>query len=100
VGQTHYVAAKNGLIGFSRSLAMEVGDYGITVNCVAPGLTVTEPVKRGMSASLIEGQRAARALKQDEQPEDLAGPVFFLASPEASFMSGQMLVVDGGKIKY
>ena len=99
VGQTHYVAAKNGLIGFSRSLAMEVGDYGITVNCVAPGLTVTAPVNRDMPASLIEGQRALRAVKRDEQPEDLAGPVFFLASPEANFMSGQMLVVDGGKVK-
>jgi NAD(P)-dependent dehydrogenase (short-subunit alcohol dehydrogenase family) len=100
VGQTHYVAAKNGLIGFSRSLAMEVGDYGITVNSVAPGLTVTAPVKRLMSASLIEGQHELRAIKRDEQPEDLAGPVFFLASPEANFMSGQMLVVDGGKIKH
>jgi NAD(P)-dependent dehydrogenase (short-subunit alcohol dehydrogenase family) len=99
VGQTHYVAAKNGLIGFSRSLAMEVGEYGITVNCVAPGLTVTAPVKRIMSTSMIEGQRALRAIQRDEQPEDLAGPVFFLASPEANFMSGQMLVVDGGKSK-
>ena len=100
VGQTHYVAAKDGLIGFSRSLAMEVGEYGITVNCVAPGLTVTAPVKRLMPGSLIEGQHALRAIKRDEQPEDLAGPVFFLASPEANFMSGQMLVVDGGKIKH
>ena len=100
VGQTHYVAAKNGLIGFSRSLAMEVGDYGITVNSVAPGLTVAAPVKRLMPASLIEGQHELRAIKRDEQPEDLAGPVFFLASPEANFMSGQMLVVDGGKIKH
>jgi NAD(P)-dependent dehydrogenase (short-subunit alcohol dehydrogenase family) len=100
VGQTHFVAAKNGLIGFSRSLAMEVGEYGITVNSIAPGLTVTAPVKRGMSTSMIEGQRALRAIKRDEQPEDLAGPVFFLASPEANFMSGQMLVVDGGKIKH
>jgi NAD(P)-dependent dehydrogenase (short-subunit alcohol dehydrogenase family) len=100
VGQTHYVAAKNGLIGFSRSLAMEVGEYGINVNCVAPGLTVTAPVQRIMSASMIEGQRALRAIKRDEQPEDLAGPVFFIASPEANFMSGQMLVVDGGKMKH
>jgi NAD(P)-dependent dehydrogenase (short-subunit alcohol dehydrogenase family) len=79
---------------------MEVGDYGITVNSVAPGLTVTAPVKRLMSASLVEGQHALRAIKRDEQPEDLAGPVFFLASPEANFMSAQMRVVDGGKIKY
>jgi 3-oxoacyl-[acyl-carrier protein] reductase len=100
VGQTHYVAAKSGLVGFSRSLATEVGEYGITVNCVAPGLTVTAPVKRNMSASTIEGQRALRAIQRDEQAEDLAGPVFFLASPEANFMSGQMLVVDGGKIKH
>ena len=100
VGQTHYVAAKSGLVGFSRSLATEVGEYGITVNCVAPGLTVTAPVKRNMSASTIKGQRALRAIQRDEQAEDLAGPVFFLASPEANFMSGQMLVVDGGKIKH
>jgi len=52
-GQTHYVAAKSGLVGFSRSLAMELGEYGITVNCVAPGLTVTAPVKRNMPASTI-----------------------------------------------
>ena len=100
VGQTHYVAAKSGLVGFSRSLATEAGEYGITVNCVAPGLTVTAPVKRNMPASTIEGQRALRAIQRDEQAEDLAGPVFFLASPEANFMSGQMLVVDGGKIKH
>jgi NAD(P)-dependent dehydrogenase (short-subunit alcohol dehydrogenase family) len=75
-------AVEGGVIGFSRSLAMEVREYGINVNCVAPGLTVTAPVKR------------------DEQPEDLAGPVFFLASPEGNFTSGQMLVVDGGKIKH
>lgn len=100
VGQTHYVAAKSGLVGFSRSLATEVGEYGITVNCVAPGLTVTAPVKRNMPASTIEGQRALRAIQRDEQAEDLAGPVFFLASPDANFMSGQMLVVDGGKIKH
>jgi 3-oxoacyl-[acyl-carrier protein] reductase len=100
VGQTHYVAAKSGFIGFSRSLAMEVGDYGYTVNSVAPGLTVTAPVKRLMPASLIEGQHALRAIKRDEQPEDLVGLVFFLASPEANFMSGQMLVVDGGKTKH
>jgi NAD(P)-dependent dehydrogenase (short-subunit alcohol dehydrogenase family) len=99
-GQTHYVAAKAGLMGFTRSLAMEVGDYGITVNIVAPGLTLTEPVRRSMPEKLIGAQRDLRALKRDEGPEDLAGPVFLLASPDADFMSGQLLVVDGGKIKH
>ena len=98
-GQTHYVAAKAGLIGFSRSLAMELGEFGITVNLVAPGLTVTEPVRREMPASMIDAQKSVRAIKRDEQPDDLAGPVFLLASPDADFVSGQVLVVDGGKVK-
>ena len=99
VGQVHYVAAKSGIIGFSRSLAMELGTYGITVNIVAPGLTLTEPVRREMPAEMINSQRDVRALKRDEQADDLAGPVFFLASPDANFISGQVLVVDGGKVK-
>jgi len=98
-GQVHYVAAKGGIVGFSRSLAMELGSHGITVNVVAPGLTKTEPVRRQMPAEMIESQREVRAIKRDEQAEDLAGPVFFLASPDAAFMSGQILVVDGGKVK-
>jgi 3-oxoacyl-[acyl-carrier protein] reductase len=98
-GQTHYVAAKAGLVGFTRSLAMELGEFGITVNLIAPGLTVTEPIRREMPSSMIESQKAVRAIKRDEQPGDLAGPVFFLASPDADFMSGQVLVVDGGKVK-
>ena len=98
-GQAHYVAAKGGIVGLSRSLAMELGGYGITVNIVAPGLTVTEPVRREMPAQVIDNQRDVRAIKRDEQPENLVGPVFFLASPDADFMSGQILVVDGGKVK-
>jgi NAD(P)-dependent dehydrogenase (short-subunit alcohol dehydrogenase family) len=96
-GQTHYVAAKAGLVGFSRSLAREVGPYGITVNVVTPGLTVTGAVKNSFPAEIIEAQRHARAIQRDEVPEDLAGTVFFLASPDADFMSGQILNVDGGK---
>ena len=99
VGQTHYVTAKAGIVGFTRSLAMEVGDRGITVNIVAPGLTLTAPVLRSMPETLINEQRDIRAIKRDEQPQDLAGPVFLLCSPDADFISGQTLVVDGGKIK-
>ncbi len=99
-GQTHYVAAKAGIVGFSRSLAMEVGGYGINVNVIEPGLTMTDPVRREMPASILEDQVKARALKRDEQPFDLAGPVFFLASPDADFVTGQSLIVDGGKLKH
>lgn len=95
-GQAHYVAAKAGVIGFSRSLAREVGGYGITVNVVAPGLTVTQAVRDTFPPEVLAGQRTRRALQRDEQPEDLVGPVFFLASPDAGFITGQTLNVDGG----
>lgn len=96
-GQVHYVAAKAGTVGFSRSLAREVGRYGITVNVVTPGLTVTPAVKRSFPPEILEAQRAGRSIARDEEPEDLVGAVFFLASPDADFISGQIINVDGGK---
>jgi len=95
--QTHYVAAKAGIIGFTRSLAREVGGYGITVNVITPGLTLTPAVRDHFPPALLAVQRAARSLQRDETPEDLVGPVFFLASPDAGFITGQTLNVDGGK---
>ena len=79
---------------------MERGKYGITVNTVAPGLTLTEPVRCSVPREILNAQSEARALRRDEQPQDLAGPVFLLCSPDADFISGQMLVVDGGKTKH
>jgi len=96
-GQAHYVAAKAGIIGFSRCIAREFGEYGITVNVVAPGLTVTEPVKKHFPPELLEAQKKARAIRRDEVPEDVIGTTFFLASPDADFVTGQMISVDGGK---
>jgi NAD(P)-dependent dehydrogenase (short-subunit alcohol dehydrogenase family) len=96
-GQSHYVAAKAGLVGFSRSLAREVGGYGITVNVVTPGLTVTPAVRAGFPQHILAAQRDRRALKRDEEPEDLVGIVAFLASPDADFITGQTINVDGGK---
>lgn len=94
--QAHYVAAKAGVVGLSRSLAREVGQYGITVNTITPGLTVTAAVRDHFPPELLAAQRNRRALQRDEVPEDLVGPVFFLASPDSDFVTGQTLNVDGG----
>ena len=95
--QTHYVAAKAGVIGFSRSLARALGEEGITVNVVTPGLTLTPVVTDHLPADFIANQVKARAIQRDQAPEDLVGAVFFLASPDAEFMSGQTINVDGGR---
>lgn len=97
--QAHYVAAKAGIVGLTRSIAPVLGAYGITVNVVTPGLTVTAPIRDTMPADFIDQQRGLRSIRRDEVAEDLVGPTFFLASPESEFMSGQTVNVDGGKHK-
>ena len=92
----HYDAAKAGVVGFSRSLARIVGSDGITVNVVTPGLTVT-PAAAKIPREVIEGHIKARAIHREEKGEDLVGAVFFLASPDADFITGQTLNVDGGE---
>ena len=94
--QAPYVAAKAGLVGFSRSLAREVGGYGITVNVITPGLTLTPVVRESAPPEVIAAQVERRAIQRDEQAQDLVGPTFFLASPAADFVTGQTLNVDGG----
>lgn len=94
--QAHYVAAKAGIVGFSRSLARAVGGEGITVNVVVPGLTVTQATLDTFPPAVLEMVRNGRAIVRDQIPEDLAGPVLFLASPDADFVTGQTLNVDGG----
>lgn len=96
-GQSHYVAAKAGVVGFTRSLAREVGAYGITANVVTPGVTVTDAVRNHFPPAMLAAQREARAIQRDEDPHDLVGAVLFLASPGADFISGQTINVDGGK---
>jgi 3-oxoacyl-[acyl-carrier protein] reductase len=94
-GQTNYAAAKAGMIGFTKSLAREVGSRGITVNVVAPGFIVTD-----MTGALGESQREALLrqvpLGRLGSPEDIAYAVAFLASPQASYISGETLHVNGG----
>lgn len=94
--QVHYVSAKTGVLGFSRSLARVLGKDGITVNLIAPGLTLTPAVAKSMPPAIIKAQIAARAIQRDEVGEDLVGTTFFLASRGADFMTGQTLNVDGG----
>jgi len=94
-GQTNYAAAKAGIMGFSRSLAREVGSRNITVNTVAPGFIDTD-----MTRALSEDQRAQLVkeipLGRMGAAEDIAATVLFLASPAAGYISGQILHVNGG----
>jgi 3-oxoacyl-[acyl-carrier protein] reductase len=94
-GQANYSAAKAGLIGLTRALAREVGSRNITVNAVAPGFIETEILK-GLPADILERARQAAAIPRLGTPEDVAMAVLFLASPGASYITGQVLGIDGG----
>ena len=94
-GQANYAASKAGLIGFTKSLAKELASRAITVNCVAPGYIETD-----MTAQLKEGTQQvildAIPLKRFGKPSDVAGACLFLCSDQASYITGQTIVVDGG----
>jgi 3-oxoacyl-[acyl-carrier protein] reductase len=96
-GQANYAASKAGLIGFTKSVAKEYASRGVLANCVAPGFIETD-----MTAALPEEARAtllqAIALGRLGRPEDVAGAVLFLASDLAGYVTGQVLVVDGGMV--
>ncbi|MFQ3666082.1 MAG: SDR family oxidoreductase [Sphingomonadaceae bacterium] len=88
-----YAAAKAGIIGFTRSVAMELGPHGITVNCVSPGIVPRNAVTREAAERLAP----TNWLRSYGLPEDVAGVTAFLSSPEADFITGQNLLVDGGR---
>lgn len=96
-GQSNYAASKAGLIGFGRSLARELGAFGIRVNCIAPGW-----IETAMTATLPAEHRqralAETALGRLGRPEDIANAVLFLCSPLAAHVTGQVLRVDGGQL--
>lgn len=94
-GQTNYVATKAGVIGMTKVWARELGRYGIRVNVVAPGFTLTEMVSR-MPDKILDGMRSRTPLGRLGQPEDIAKAYIFLASDAASFITGEVLRVDGG----
>jgi 3-oxoacyl-[acyl-carrier protein] reductase len=95
-GNLHYAAAKSSLIGFTRVLARELAPRGITVNMIVPSMVGTETAERdypGISDSIVADQ----AIRRYEQPDDLVGLLVFLASRESAFVTGQTILIDGGR---
>jgi 3-oxoacyl-[acyl-carrier protein] reductase len=93
-----YSTAKSALVGFTRNLAAELGPLGIRVNCVAPGLVYPTEASRGTKEEVKEMLTAQTPLRRIASPDDIAGPVLFLASDWSRFMTGQTLYVDGGLV--
>jgi 3-oxoacyl-[acyl-carrier protein] reductase len=93
-----YATAKSALVGFSRNLAAELGPQGVRVNCVAPGLVYPTQASATTRAGFRERIAAATPLRRLARPEDVAGPVLFLASAHSAFITGQVLFVDGGLV--
>ena len=93
----HYNASKAGLIGLTRTAAAELGQYNIRVNAIAPGSTATEAVMAVSSPERLAEKARQRCLARIQTPEDLVGPLLFLASEQSAFITGQLLNVDGGE---
>ncbi|HEX3615992.1 MAG TPA: 3-oxoacyl-ACP reductase FabG [Solirubrobacteraceae bacterium] len=102
-GQANYAAAKMGIQGFTRTLALELGKFGVTVNAIAPGFIVSDMTSATAERLRIgfeefkERTAAATAIGRIGQPQDIAGVAAFLASEDASYLTGQTIYVDGGQ---
>ncbi len=95
-----YVAAKGGVLGLTRAMATEVGQFGITVNAVSPGLTASAGVLASPHKEAFDFVETLQALKGRGEPEDIAPAVAFLASDDARWITGQLINVDGGHIRH
>ena len=98
----HYVTSKGAVMAMTRAIAREVGGNGITVNTLAPGFVLSEPVMKrpDLQETLTAPVIASRAIKRDQTPEDLIGPLLFLVSDDAAFMTGEVTVIDGGSVMH
>jgi 3-oxoacyl-[acyl-carrier protein] reductase len=96
-GQSNYAASKAGMIGFSKSVALELGSRNIRSNVIAPGFIETEMTDK-LSEDVVQGWRDGIPLKRGGQPEDVANACVFLASDLSSYITGQVLHVDGGML--
>jgi NAD(P)-dependent dehydrogenase (short-subunit alcohol dehydrogenase family) len=97
----HYVATKGGIMAMTRSMSRELGDDGIRVNTLMPGFTLSDSIVNENPGHVETARNRAiqsRALKRDEQPEDLLGALIFLASADSDFVTGQTIAVDGGNV--
>jgi 3-oxoacyl-[acyl-carrier protein] reductase len=95
IGQANYAASKAGVIGLTRTLALEWARFNITVNCLAPGGTKTRMIE-GIPEKVIEKLQARIPLRRFAEPEEIAAAHLFLVSDDASYITGQVLFVDGG----
>jgi NAD(P)-dependent dehydrogenase (short-subunit alcohol dehydrogenase family) len=95
----HYVTSKGAIVAFTRALAKELGKDAVRVNCVAPGFTMSQGVLDNPEVvkKLRDVSVSARTIQRDQVPEDVVGAVVYLASPAASFVTGQTIVIDGGQ---
>ena len=96
LGNFSYSITKWGIVGLTKFMAAQLGNWNITVNCIAPGVTMTEATKKIVPDMYIQGMTAMTAMKSTLEPEDLAGACVFFASDDAKFVTGQTLVIDGG----
>jgi len=98
-GQTNYAAAKAGIIGMTKTWALELGKYGITANAIAPGFTLTDMTKQ-MPDAIIEGAKQQIPARMIADPIDIAYGYLYLASEEARFVTGSTLCISGGAVRH